>query len=164
MSSIRGFSLLEVLVALVVLSIGMMGIASMQVTGLQFNQQAMASSRATGLAADIADRIRANPNATVGAERGDAWEVDDALPAAAAPANCADTPDGDVTAVCTPQAMAAFDIWQWKTSLLPAAGSGLPDGRGAITHTFANGVATYLIDVSWDERGETARYQLTVEL
>ena len=61
--AVGGFSLIEVLVALVVLSIGMIGIAAMQVEGLRFGQQAVIGTRAVGLAADIADRIRANPDA-----------------------------------------------------------------------------------------------------
>ena len=58
----RGFTLLEVLIALVVLSIGLLGIAALQGVGLRSSQGAYLTSQAGLLAYDIADRIRANPD------------------------------------------------------------------------------------------------------
>ncbi len=55
-----GFSLIEVLVALVVLSVGLLGLAALQSTSTQFNASAYVRSQATILAYDMADRIRAN--------------------------------------------------------------------------------------------------------
>lgn len=164
----RGFSLLEVLVALVVLSIGLMGIASMQVVGLQFNQQAMTTTRAVELAADMADRIRANANATANpAVPGQAYQVEfGANPAPAV--TCADRPGNTLVdiSVCDNVTLAANDIWQWKNSLAAATGSGLAEGDGAITHNYDNArsTSTYIIDVRWSERGEQAHYVLEVQL
>jgi len=164
----RGFSLLEVLVALVVLSIGLMGIASMQVLGLQFNQQAMTTTRAVELAADMADRIRANANATANAAvPGQAYQVE--FGANPVPATtCADLPGNNLAgiAACNNVALAANDIWQWKNSLTAATGSGLAEGDGAITHTYDNArrTSTYIIDVRWSERGEQAHYVLELRL
>lgn len=56
----RGMSLVEALVALVVLSVGLLGIASLQMTSLRNNLGAHLRSQATVLAYDIADRMRAN--------------------------------------------------------------------------------------------------------
>lgn len=56
----RGFSLLEVLVALVILSVGLLGLAALQARSLQFNQDAYVRTQATLLAYDIIDRMRAN--------------------------------------------------------------------------------------------------------
>jgi type IV pilus assembly protein PilV len=55
----RGFSLLEVLIALLVLSIGLLGLAALQAAGLRSSHGAYLSSQATLLAYDMADRIRA---------------------------------------------------------------------------------------------------------
>jgi type IV pilus assembly protein PilV len=57
---VRGFTLVEVLVALVVLSIGLLGIASLQLSSLRWNHGASKRSQATLLAYDILDRMRAN--------------------------------------------------------------------------------------------------------
>ncbi|MFK8016306.1 MAG: type IV pilus modification protein PilV [Gammaproteobacteria bacterium] len=165
-----GFSLIEVLIALVVLSIGLMGIASMQVVGLQFNQQALTTTRAIELASDMADRIRANPNAFIDPTTpGDAYE--DAsfnAPGSAAPFACADTVGNTVTSLndCTKANLAAYDIWQWKTALQASSGSGLAAGAGAITHDWNadRQFSTYTIDVRWSERGEDAHYVLEVRL
>jgi type IV pilus assembly protein PilV len=64
MRSTSGFSLLELLVTLAVLSVGLLGIGLMQVTGMAFTKTAYSRTQAMLLASDIADRIRANePNA-----------------------------------------------------------------------------------------------------
>ena len=55
-----GFTLLEVLVSLLILSVGLLGIAGLQLTGLRSNQSAYVRSQATILAYDILDRMRAN--------------------------------------------------------------------------------------------------------
>ncbi len=56
----RGFTLIEVMVAVVVLSLGLLGLAGLQVTGLRNNQSASFRSTATVLAYDITDAMRAN--------------------------------------------------------------------------------------------------------
>jgi len=56
----RGATLLEVLVAIVVLSFGLLGMAGLQIAALQSNRSALESSRATMLAYDLLDRMRAN--------------------------------------------------------------------------------------------------------
>ncbi len=56
-----GFSLLEVLIALLVLSIGLLGLAGLQTLGLKFNMQSYQRTQAALLAYDIVDRMRANP-------------------------------------------------------------------------------------------------------
>lgn len=59
-SSNRGFTLIEVLVALVVLSIGLLGLAALQLTSLQFNTNSDLRTQATVAAYDIIDRMRSN--------------------------------------------------------------------------------------------------------
>ena len=58
----HGFTLLEVLVALLIVSIGLLGLAGLMTTGLKNNQSAWQTSQANWLAYDILDRMRANRN------------------------------------------------------------------------------------------------------
>jgi type IV pilus assembly protein PilV len=60
-----GFTLVEAVVALVVLAVGMLGIAGLYIEGLRSSHSALARTTAVNMAADMADRIRANPAATV---------------------------------------------------------------------------------------------------
>lgn len=57
----RGFTLIEVLVTVVLISVGLLGVAALQLTTLRANQESYARSQAGVLAADILDRMRANP-------------------------------------------------------------------------------------------------------
>jgi type IV pilus assembly protein PilV len=59
----RGFSLVETLVALVVLSAGMLGVSALLVSSLRQQSQALRHQAATRLVADVADRLRANGRA-----------------------------------------------------------------------------------------------------
>jgi len=57
----KGFSLIEVLVSLLILSIGLLGVASMQVQGLKFSHDAYLRTQISMVASDIIDRMRLNP-------------------------------------------------------------------------------------------------------
>lgn len=123
MSRERGFTLVEVLVAVVVLSIGLLGLAGLQLSSLQANQQAFLRSQATVLGQDIIERMRANRQAAL------AGEYDIAFGASA--------PTG--------ADIAANDVNEWLTAL----GASLPDGEGEID-VDADGVAE--VSVRWTER------------
>ena len=56
----RGFTLIEVLVTLLILAIGLLGVAALQFRGLQYNQDAYVRSQVSFLAYDISDRMRMN--------------------------------------------------------------------------------------------------------
>jgi len=108
-----GFSLIEVLVALVILSVGLLGLAGLQATSLRANQTSLQSSQAAILAYDMADRVRANiTNATTNYH----------LPAATPTVGCM------TTAGCTAAQLAQNDMSQWNASLTQA----LPGGQGVI--------------------------------
>lgn len=62
----RGATMIEVLVAVVVLAIGLLGMALLQITSVQSNHSAYYRSQATVLASDLADRMRANRTAALG--------------------------------------------------------------------------------------------------
>jgi len=138
-----GFSLLEVLIAIVITSIGLLGLAAMQATGLRNNHSAYHRSQATVLAYDIADRMRSNassmgsyvtPVAVVTPPDGADPDVD--------------TPVIDLsgcasTSGCSADLLAQSDLAQWNTDLAAA----LPGGTGAIA--LAGGIFT--ISVNWDD-------------
>src|SRR3989304_2881609 len=67
-ASQKGFSLIEVLVALLILSIGLLGLAALQTTSLQYNTGSYLRTQATFLAYDILDRMRANSAAVADAD------------------------------------------------------------------------------------------------
>jgi type IV pilus assembly protein PilV len=129
----RGFTLVEALVALLVLSIGLLGVAAMQLSSLQANNGAFQRSQATFLAQDIADRMRANR------VRALAGDYDFAF-GTAAPA--------------TPATTAETDIAAWKARLgivLPPAASGnvADDPDASVQTDVASGIVT--ISIRWDD-------------
>ena len=60
MAKSAGFSLVEVLVSVVVLTIGLLGMVGMQAAAMQANREARAQSVAMSLARDLADMVRGN--------------------------------------------------------------------------------------------------------
>lgn len=62
MSKQTGFTLIEILVTVIVLSIGLLGLAGLQAVALKFNSASYQRSQATVLIYDIIERIRANQN------------------------------------------------------------------------------------------------------
>jgi type IV pilus assembly protein PilV len=155
----RGFSLIETLIALVVMSVGLLGVAAMQVDSMRRGQTGLYLTRAVLLAGDMADRIRANP---LGA--GD-YAIDwGQQPPAGAP--CSDTADGPAPgapAGCDAQRMAQYDLLLWKQDLAPASPLGLPAGDGRILVNEATTPPTYLIQVQWMDRNDLQLYTLSVQ-
>lgn len=136
---IQGFSLIEVLIALVVMSVGMLGIAGLYVHGLQAGRTSLFRHHAVTLAGDVADRIRANPDAGV------------AYTGAGADSNCV---AGGID--CSPQQMAAHDIYLWQQQ----ADATLPNGQ--VTVLYNNGVepSAYTVTVSWSEAGQDSSFTI----
>jgi len=138
----QGFNLVEVLIALIIMSVGMLGIAGLYVHSMQAGRTSLFRHHAVTLAGDVADRIRANPTAGV-----------NYAAAAGADNNCV---SGGVD--CTPAAMAANDIFLWQQQALDT----LPTGGVAVV--FDNGVVppTYQITVTWTEPGQAMNYSITI--
>jgi len=122
--SMRGFTLLEVLVAIVVLSIGLLGLAGLMASSLKNSHSAYQRTQATWLAYDALDRMRANRQVAM------AGGYNLALGA---------TPGGS--------ALAAIDLGEWDAALANT----LPAGKGSIA--VAAGGAVKIV-VQWnDARG-----------
>lgn len=136
-----GFSLLEVLIALVILSVGLLGIAGMISTTMKTNDSAYMRTQATALAYNVIDRIRANQNA---AQNGD-YDIAIGTPAPGSSTVC----NGN-SANCTGVNLAAFDLAQWKTALTSPS-NGLPSGDGSITTSTVGGVFMVRVAVQWND-------------
>lgn len=125
-----GFSLIEAMVSLVVISVGMIGIASLYGQGLRASGTALFRTQAVNLVSDMADRIRMNRRGST------------SYGGAAANNNC--TVAGAAT--CTPAQMAAHDLFEWTTRI----GQVLPTGAGTVT-VIGTDPPTYRINVTWTE-------------
>ncbi|MFL2547140.1 MAG: type IV pilus modification protein PilV [Candidatus Rariloculaceae bacterium] len=131
----QGFTLVESMVSLVVLSVGMIGIAALYAQGLGAGRSALYRTQAVNLVADMADRIRANRRA---------------IAAYAGPANnngC-DPMGGGVD--CTPTEMAAHDLFLWDQQVRQA----LPNGDWQVQVNGGTLPPSYTIQVTWDEVGQ----------
>lgn len=121
----RGATLIEVLVAMFILAIGLLGLAGLQAMSVQSNQGAYYRSQATILANDIADRMRANRTAALAGN----YEQ-------SSPPSTTSTPIGTPTP-------AQRDLAEWNTRLATS----LPEGKGTIV-TSSNIVT---ISISWED-------------
>lgn len=151
-----GFTLIEALVALVVLSVGMLGIAGLYVEGLRASKTSIYRTTAVTLAADMADRIRANL-------RG----VDPRPAAGAGNPYFGDGPgaDGgnDCFNPCTQDELAQDDWWWWTQDMTNRLPTGANASIGVID---SPPTTTYTITVRWPETGQAdfSSYVLTMQL
>jgi len=118
-----GFTLIEVLVALFVLAIGLLGLAMLQTTGLRFNTNSYSRTQATYVAYDIVERMRANFTGFT-AGNYDTKTTAAANSAISAFASCKSSTCDCNTTVCDPATLAKYDLGQWysqQDTLLPGA-------------------------------------------
>lgn len=125
----NGFTLIEVLVALLIMAVGMLGVAVLQFKGLQYNHDAYVRTQINFLAYDMADRIRLN-SANAASYEGD-YEVPTTLPTGCIHATAAD---------------ATNDLACWRQQLFRA----VPPGSTA-NITEDNGL--YTIALGWTDKG-----------
>ena len=127
-----GFTLIEVLISLVVLSVGLLGIGKLVLFSARANDSAYLRGQATELAYEILDNMCANRQIAV------TQGYDNALSfVPASPGTC-------VTAACSSAVMGAYDVYIWKTRL-----ASLPSGQGSVVTTGTPTTAT--ITVQWDD-------------
>ena len=130
-NTIKGFSLVELLVSVVILSVGVLGTLALQARALNDNQDAYLRTQAIFLAYDMGDRINANPKG---------WT---AVPTAANN-NCTAS-----NANCTVAQMAQYDYWNWQNDVTAklTGGTGTVVLKGTLcSQTVASGMA---IIVTW---------------
>jgi len=135
-----GFTLLEVLVALIVLSIGLLGLSGLQTSGLRNNHSAFLRSQATLVSADIMDRMRVNRDAATGGD----YNID--YTGSPTSATCSSN--------CSPQVVANMDLTTWRSYV-----ERLPGGEGEI-NVDGNGIVT--VRVRWaDTRDNANKLEVT---
>jgi type IV pilus assembly protein PilV len=151
-----GFSLLEVLIALLVLSIGLLGLAALQTMGLKFNTQSYQRTQAVLQAYDIIDRMRANP---IGMAAGlyNNVGINDSAPTLP-------------TCPCSSTQMANYDLNQWKNAI----GALLAQGKGAVCRGTLDGTlanctdagtgTTFTVGIEWMENDLPMRMQVMAQL
>jgi type IV pilus assembly protein PilV len=120
----RGFSLIEVLVALVIFAFGMLGLSALQARALTYGNLSLKRSQAVALTDDVLDRMRADRSNAM-AER---WDTD----------------LDDAASSITGTDIYQTDLKDWKL----AVESQLPSGKASIN--VDNG-GTVTVTVQWDE-------------
>ena len=140
--------MMEVLISVLILAIGLLGVASLQLWGLRYNQSAYLRSQATIVAYDIVDRMRANPN-------GVAAGYYNTISSASLPSD-----PGCITATtgCTAQQLANYDILAWGQHFT-ATPKVLPGATGTVTK---NG-NTYTVLVTWTDNEKSGNVTQTIQ-
>jgi type IV pilus assembly protein PilV len=123
----RGFSLIEVLITILILAIGLLGMAALQAVSMRSNQSANFRTQATALAYMIIDRMRANS---------DAVQTGGYLATDLGAFDCAGDP--------TDSPIATHDIEIWRQQIACQ----LPEGKGAIEFP---GDKTVVIEIAWTD-------------
>lgn len=144
-SSQSGVGMIEVLIALIVLSIGFLAAASMQVQSMRTNQLANQQAIAMVLLNDMMDRMSANPDGVL------AGSYDDVSTGTKTAVTCASTG-------CTPAQIAAVDLFDWSANFESLRGESVflpalpPDAAGIpATGTVSAPVAgVYTLALNWD--------------
>lgn len=134
----RGFSLIEVLIALLIVSFGMIGVGTALLVVHRSTGSSYLQQESVQLAANIIDRMRQNSAA---AQSG-AYDITYVGGALAAPAQMCD-PSG---AACTGPQQASYDVWQWVDGLkrlLPGANATVAVAVGAAGEYEATVVVSY---------------------
>ena len=159
----KGFSLVEILVALLVLSIGLLGLAALQTTSLKYNTDSYFRTQATYFVYDIVDRMRANSASVVDGGTYDVPDTSSATSIISTYQSCkSSTCACDATAVCDTTQLAMHDLGKWYERM----GQVLP---GASNN---NNLATIVIDstkkitvtINWTERDISKNQKWEVQL
>lgn len=140
-----GVGLIEVLIAVLVFAVGVLGMVAMQVSAKRNGYEATQRSVATSLARDILERMRSNPGQL------DAYEVTNQGEIASVAKDCSAT-----GVDCTPAELAAYDLYDWSRLLAGASSRVTIDGStsnaGGLVNSLAcisndNGDVT--VELSW---------------
>ncbi|MCY1287261.1 type IV pilus modification protein PilV [compost metagenome] len=140
-TSSRGFTLIEVLIALIILAVGLLGMATLMMSSLQSSQSAYLRSQASVLAYDLVERMRANHTQAVTTDN---YEL------AVDAATTADP--GCATSGCSASQQAQLDLFQWRTALT----SSIPGATAEIERDAPN---EYTVTISWSEVGKQLKKQ-----
>jgi len=119
----NGFTIIETLVSLVIISVGILGFALLQVESLRATQNASQRSKAIHFSNDMMDRVRVNPKrmpiALAGANNPSPYHTNGLSGPGAPPMKgCNDQANFlDINLTCNYTEMAAYEVWQWRTMI-----------------------------------------------
>ncbi|MGB1270710.1 MAG: type IV pilus modification protein PilV [Endozoicomonas sp.] len=136
-----GVGLIEVLVTLLVIAIGVLGMAGLHSRSLQYQQAAYIQSQATFLASDMLDRIQAN---RAQARTSNLYQVG-LNQSVYSQCLQKDYPDSCETGGCTPEQLAVYDVLQWKFQLTCQ----LPGSQGSVSYSDSSDGRVYIITLSF---------------
>ena len=155
----QGITLLESLVALLILSIGLLGTAHLMATGIKLSNGSFARTQATYIAENLAERMRANPDAIANSDYDGFNSTTDIADCTAQPATYCQQDGGTTPAACTSTQLAVFDQYQatcgngGSTNGNNGVKDLLPSGQLLIACNDApcTATSTYTIRVNWNE-------------
>lgn len=138
----RGATLVEVLVALLILSVGLLGVAALYVDNLRNGRTGVLRTQAAALAADMAERVRTNRSGGASFAR-------------VTGQRCQELPS-----TASADDVAANEVACWQEEVAKS----LPNGTGIVARDTTTLPATYTVTVSWSETGAgTASYVVRVQ-
>lgn len=156
----RGVGLIEVLVALVVIGVGMLGIASLYVITFQAKTTAQARMQAINLADDMADRIRANAHVSDPT----VYQVAKTATAQSTPTNtCVVDSTTAPSSQCTADQMATYDVYLWGKQVISTL-PGFKDMQISVTAATATTPPFYTIALDWTEPSTGATYSHSLQV
>lgn len=154
-----GFTLLEVMIAVSILSVGMLGVASMHLMSLKDNRDAYLRTQAILLTMDMSERMR-NNKAQVYDNKYD--NIDSSKISGAPNLSCF----SPTTAACTPTNLTEIDKKQWSQKIratddnIPL----IPKGVGTVTKV-AGSNNIFTISISWQlEKSTASSYSIRVAI
>ncbi|WP_257280475.1 type IV pilus modification protein PilV [Endozoicomonas sp. ISHI1] len=151
----KGVGLIEVMVALLVISVGVLGMAGLQTKSLQHNQLAYLRSQAVIIVNDMMDRIRANK--TVAATGSDYITTESEHVAAGCTTQ--DFINSCESSACSESQLATYDVQQWKFQMACQ----LPDATGSIAIEDTSSGRVYVITLKFnDSRGAQAAREVVL--
>ncbi|MCW5257312.1 type IV pilus modification protein PilV [Verminephrobacter aporrectodeae subsp. tuberculatae] len=145
----QGVTLIETLVAIVVLSIGLLGMAGLQAASTKYKINTWARSSASTLLSDLSERVRVNPDAAGGAAASnyvisDNWTTQQTA-ALTVEKNCA-------TQACTASERATFDLLIWRERVRTS----LPQGAALIEGDRSQGLTVTMMWFDKEQLGRTS--------
>lgn len=162
----KGATLIEVMVALVIVAVGLLGLAGLQATSLQTNSNAEKRTQATIVANDMIERMRANPVGVAGG-RYDAVDFA-ALDCTVPPVPyCQDTSGGGTATTCSPIQAAVFDAFIAKCESAVRMPSGTVDVQCTDNLGVAEacaGTAFRTLTVTWQSINESGASTKNISL
>ncbi len=154
-----GFGLIEALVAMAVLSIGLIGLARLQTHGLRAAYTATQRTVAVAKAAEIVERMRANPIGVLDASGASSYDI--RAGSSFSEHGCDDRP-GAAAKACTPAQLAEHDYSRWLSSLQRDMPGTSPSGDIAVrTDTTP---PTVTVTIGWSERSGAKSYATSLQL